>query len=373
MLFINSFKNLINDILRYKKVMAICFFAFTVSFFVFAYYTIAIDIDKNESKDWAAFEEAKTVNAVAFGKAASLENIPFEKMNINNAILSNILLYVDASANYRVAEVVLYGFQLDYPLCYGRYPNEQDMSADYPCVVIGREIERLTYKRNGKDFLKINNEEYMVTGITASGKSNVYDYLIILYYKNLGNNVKKDIQYYKTNAGVPISFFLKDNDDLVTSFINTRINENTRDNYWELIDDDFFHFSNAVSDNTKNKVICIYLLSLVLILLAISFWYEQNKKDFIIRRLMGFTLPRIVGLVCGRLTFVIVPAFILAEVVLYFVNLAEGLYRITNGMVLLIHMKIFIVYIIIIMLLVVVTFSVKLYKDQPAKLLKEDS
>lgn len=366
---INSVGKELIKLFRYGTVTMVALSGFVLSFFMFSYYNSAKRIDINEADDREKYAYNSSVAFVAYGKAFDFECINYEEFAECDVVVADTLFYVGDSDYPRTSDVVLHSDKLIYPLIEGRYPNQQDLESGAPCVVLGKYLKRDTYSKCGKDYIKINGDEYYVTGYIAAEKSTILDYKVILYYQCIGDNAKKDIEYYKNNAGVFITF------NSETDILGYR---ELLDKYVKLYPDnlsetyyDNFKFTDSISADSRKIAVIIYIFSIVVIVLAVVYWYMSNQKEFAIRRACGYSIGGIILLIARRLMVLLGIALLISELIIFRVNWLEKDFDLYNMENYANQITVLLKYIIITVPVVLLFPIIKVCTDKPDALLRK--
>lgn len=120
------------------------------------------------------FSELKVLIG-AVGEIARLEDVNLMLNDASTSCLSEVFLYGDISKWY--------------PLIEGRYPTSEELEEHVRVALIGKNHAKEIYERETNDYIMIESEEYLVTGIVGTTKSNLWANTILLFVDSLGENV----------------------------------------------------------------------------------------------------------------------------------------------------------------------------------------
>lgn len=256
-----------------------------VSLFAFLYCDIANKIIRDEKKDIDRCKYLVDVPYLVYGDSEIIDSI--SKANIKNVdiIVNGLTEYVGEIEMPRLIEISMTDSIYKYPIITGRYPNCNDLrNENTPCLVLGKAMKRYTYRKNDNDYILVNNSEYIVTGYIGLKTSNILDYSVILFYSNVSEEIKKDIYYYGDKMGVMVHFLSDISEDAVDEIENNAI-----DNNYVRTEDELFFASGQKEKIYRIMAMCIYLFSVVLIVLVMYYSYIIRRKEYAIKRTFGYS------------------------------------------------------------------------------------
>lgn len=371
MLNTNLFKIALIKLFRYGFVGISVFSGLSLSFFMFCYYDTAKKIDADESSDRKTYEYNNTEAYIVYGKEIQLTDIHYEDFAGCYAVVMNTMLYEGNNERPRTAEVVMHGNELIYPIAAGRYPTQEDLTSGESCAVLGKSLKRDTYSRNGRDYIKINGDEYYVTGYVAAENSVIFNHKVILYYECIGMGASKDLTYYKNNAGIFLVFSSDTDMSVYADFF-----EHYEKEYPENLFPTNFqssYSSAAVRSESREIAILIYAFSSVLVILSITYWYISNKKEIVIRRAYGYSKGSIILLIIKRILGLLLLAIIASELFMIFFNRMEGSFSIFSTEDFLWQISVILKYIVVTIPLMLIIPIIRICMDEPDTLIKECS
>lgn len=369
MLNTNLFKSALIKLFRYGFVGISVFLGLALSFFMFCYYDAAKKIDINESSDIKKYQYNNTEAYIVYGQEIQLTDIHYKDFADCNAVVMDTMFYEGDNELIRTADVVMYGNELIYPIIAGRYPTQQDLASGESCIVLGKSLKRDTYSRNGRDYIKINGDEYYVTGYVAAENSAIFNHKVILYYECIGMGALKDLEYYKNNAGI----FLVFSSDTDMSVYADSFAQYEKEYSENLFATDFQSFYSSVAANSESRkiAILIYTFSSVLVILSIIYWYISNKKEIVIRRAYGYSKNSIILLILKRIFGLLFWAIMTSELFMIFLNRMEGSFSIFSTEDFLWQINVILKYIVVTIPLVLIIPVTRICTDEPDTLIKE--
>lgn len=298
---------------------------FVVSFLMFQYYDTANRIIENEKDDKEEYRYSSTLCCYGFSDDLDIKDLCEYNFDDNVAMIVDLNMYVGDVDMPRLTNVVLGDGKLKYPLISGHYPTEEQLNSGEPIACLGKKLKPYTYKKQGKDYIKINKEEYLVTGYVSTGNSGIYDFMPFLYYECLGDKAKKDLLFYKRMLGINILFqsdSMNHND--LKEFVEPYIQINqpyisiSPQNY------EMFVASEAKDKDFKDMVIIIYIFSLMLVIMVVNYWYDINHHEYIVRRIFGYSTIQLAIRIIAKFFKYIVIAIVITEFSMYLIGIVEN-------------------------------------------------
>lgn len=222
--------------------------------------------------------------------------------------ISSIPLYADTEEEFCLMNVYLHlPESFPYPVIDGTVPTKELLAGKEPVIVLGQGVKSdVIHKKNG-DYYKVCGEEYRVIAYVAAEESNSLDYAKILFYDCLGEKAKSDIDYYALTTGVTL-IFRSDTLNLTEYYqekqklVEDRVEQMS---YSQDILEDSYSVDNSLIDYQKYAYL-LYIFSLVLIVIVIELWIVQRKKEFAIRRALGYSRYQIIRMISQELIKIIV-------------------------------------------------------------------
>lgn len=364
-----TFRSILCRMFRYGGVSILLFTAFSLSFFMFNYFNVASKIDDRERQDRATYKYDIQKYYMMYGKGVSISDLKIAQDKYVNVVLQDIDFYVGEVEYPRTSEVVVLGTALAYPIISGEYPSEEELNGEIPCVVLGKSLKRFTYERRNRDYIKINKEEYVVTGYVSAENSTVLDHKVILYYSNIGERVKQDIDYYKNSAAIVINVSASEKNEKYNEIVSA-YDGFDKANMMEIEYQDF-EFSDALSDNSRKMAKMIFAFSLMIIVLCIIFWYLCNFKEFAIRKACGYTYLNLAIMILSRVLGFLIGSILISEIVMYITDYLNQDNYFKGLDYCFVRVAIIIRYLIVVVPVTLIYPLVRVYKEKPDSLIRK--
>lgn len=311
-------------IFRKGITVLIIFMGFTLSFLMFLYYDTSKRLADAQKQDESIYRYNYGVTSFVFGDDFDLDMIHADDFPDCDIIAADLNFFVGELEMPRLSNVVLTDKPLIYPIVKGHYPKKEELDSKVSCAVLGKGLKRHTYSRDGKDYIKINKEEYLVTGYVAAAHSPILDNMVLVYYRNIGKQAIKEIQLWKKMMGINILF---QSNLLTTDEISSKLSayEKKHSPFFSVSTNEYpISFStNAAEEQYVDIAAVIYVFSLILITITINYWYTVNRKEYAIRRTYGYSYVRLVFRVIGEFIVYILFSIIITETVLLLTDVAE--------------------------------------------------
>lgn len=220
--------------------------------------------------------------------------VPLYADNEEGACLMNVYLHLPDPFPYHVKGGII--------------PTKEALTDGERVIVLGAGLKSGTIHKEDGDYYKVCGEEYRVIAYVNSETSNSLDHARILFYDFLGEKAKADIDYHNLTMGglnlvlrsdtVDLNEFLKEKkqilDDRMVEISGSEID--TEDNF--SIDNDLLQY--------QKFAYLLYLFSVVLIVAVIELWIVERKKEFAIRRAVGYSRSQIIKMISSELIKIIV-------------------------------------------------------------------
>ena len=168
---------------------------------------------------------------------------------------------------------------INLPMRQGRFFKASDFYKDNYVCVIGKDRINETYKKDNKRYLNINNKDYQVIGVLGYEKATLYDSYVFI---NMSTSDLKDARVFI------FDYLEKVDPDIISAEIRKYYVDNG------LIINELAkaaEFSEMVMPKIVTARWFIILLTacfLCLFLISIR-WIEQQKRDLVIKRIVGAT------------------------------------------------------------------------------------
>lgn len=336
------------DLARYKIHSIVLIFGFCIASVMFSY-SAGIMVNKDaEQKDIEACEYQYTACFCASPTAnASLERDVLTKDML--ALLDGIKGTGDVAVytsfininlgvyGLGTANIYFDGKMPKYRLIKGNFPTEEQLQSDGRYVVLGINKKDMTYRRNGRDYILIQEDEYEVTGYISAKNSRILDNKILLFYSCMGDRIKNNLLDYYRMGALNIIYESDTNSGVYTYMWDYLHN---LDAYEKEYAADESVYNIMVSDlgeqwystaaplpmyGTWAKL--IYVFCIVLLFYVMELWMQQRKEEFAIRKAFGYSDIKIMGLVMVQMAKLLLIAVILSELIISLLTFADvGIY-----------------------------------------------
>ncbi len=284
---------------------------------------------------------------------------------------SDVNVYNQASGEYFVDENVWH-----FPLVRGEYYTVDDVKKGNKVVLIGASLEDNAYKKNNKEYIKIEGEEYIVKGILGfENQASQWDGRMVMpctafpksYFEKAIND-KCDTLFlviYREDGD-----YSKD----ITTITNRaeKIFDNVAVNYNGPIESrNVLHLVAVNPDKILLIALVGYIVTLILSINITVYWMENRRYEISLRKAMGFSNGSIVKMIFGEMLGFVFIAFVLSLLLQLVLNVVMGS---IVDYVLKIYLPNLLVGIVVVFITSVITSVLpvaKAIKVQPAEVLKE--
>jgi hypothetical protein len=243
-----------------------------------------------------------------------------------NVMASGVPLYVDKLDAEHITSVMINQNEVTpFHFIEGDMPEENE-NPEQLCVVLGKACKKYTKQSQGKDYIRICGEDYLVTGYISAEHSVIYDNTILLFDGRLGEHTKAAIDYYASTIG--ITLVLQSNTiNMNEQYENVAFILEEYNIQANIVDEYEPWFSTElVSTNYRMYAYLTYIFSICIIIMVVEFWILQRRTELAIRRLDGFTTTQIIIMLAiemAKLLALTTIILFLIQVVLSLVN-GEG-------------------------------------------------
>lgn len=215
-----------------------------------------------------------------------------------------------------------------YYVVKGSMPTKEQLQAHEKVVVLGKGLKRDTFRKGDEDYYRICGEEYRVTGYISAEKSKALDSIRMLFYDGLGEKTKTEIDYNAASMGIMI--FLKSDTQNLMDIYNEK-NELLKNKVLNI------QFMNDAWDDTfvldiglmqyQQYAYLLYFFAILLVIMITELWITQRKKEFAIRRAVGYSRIQIAGMVSVDLLKMIVGSgviFLMLQILMQYFTQTIG-------------------------------------------------
>lgn len=213
--------------------------------------------------------------------------------------ISSIPLYADSEESFCQMNVYLHLPEtFPFPVTEKIPPAEVLSGSGEPVVILGQGVKSGVIHRENGNYYKICGEEYRVIAYAVSDNSNSLDYVRILFYDCMGEKARSDIDYSALTTGITL-IFRSDTVDLAGYYQEKQkllADRTLQFSYAQGILEDSYSVDNSLADYQKYAFL-LYVFSLVLVVMVTELWIVQRKKEFAIRRAVGYSGYQIIGMI----------------------------------------------------------------------------
>ncbi len=339
-----------------------------ISIFMFRYVREASRLEEREARD---FSRMKYSNEIAFSIAD--DNIELDDLNkffsedVNLSAVE-ISLFLDDIGYCYMSEVIISANDYLYPIVKGSYPSKSRLDSGEPCVILGKELHKYTYKKNGKQYIKICGDEYEVTGYISMYESSVLDHRIILFNGCLSPGVKDDIRYYFNSTGIVcIVGFDSGEKEIVENGLSKLCKEYEN----SLMYDNYVRFAESSKVEEQHILYAkeLFVFALLTLIMFGSLWMLQLRKEIAIRRAFGYSIGKILFGLCVKIIVLTVLSAITVEIVINIINIASGKIFIISKKYIFEALSDYVFSGIIIVVVLIVPCAISIIKNNTLKLL----
>ena len=208
-----------------------------------------------------------------------------------------------------------------YDVVEGSFPTQEQIESGEPMIVLGKCLKTDTYQKSGIDYYKICGEEYRVAAYVSASNSVGLDAVRLLFYNCLGDKTKEEIDYTASTLG--LTLYLESDSRNLTDFYNEKqqlLNDRVRQMFTlDDMENSLFTIDTGLIQYQQYAYL-LYLFSIILIIMITEFWIAQRKKEFAIRRAVGYSKWQIIRMLAGELFKLILIASV-------FLLLAQLIFR----------------------------------------------
>ena len=236
---------------------------------------------------------------------------PFRGQNMT-AVINEVHLYIDDIDEVHLCRVYLQWDSHDCPYdVVSGYIPDTNMEYTENLVVLGKALKKDTRTRGGNEYISICNEDYQVAGYISSKNSVIYDHSVILFANAIGEHCREEIenQTDENKALLGLVLLLYSDETDINAWMNN--NRDLIQKYFSVFTiftdyDVSFGLGSAIRDVGYMKyAYLLYVFSLVILIMIIRFWILERKKEFIVRRIVGYERGQIIRLIAKELAAMI--------------------------------------------------------------------
>ncbi len=296
-------------IFRYPLAAWSLFISFVIGYLSIFYGTKLLVTMKNEREHKEQYSFANEQGV--FLQSADPESrlwVLCEEKEYHIAI-QNFYIFYDEAGSYPANIVMNTNGEEKYPIIKGQYPDEEILQSGEKVVLLGRGLKESVYEKEGKEYIKIFSEEYRVLGYISDVDTVIYDYQAVLFYDNLGENLKEELKSYYIN-GI----------EILAASDTVSIDE--MELFEKLQKAGFLCSGTSIESMTATGIgansfrmdylALIYLFGMLNCIAAVKFSLTERMGEITIRKIHGFSRRQLVLLLYKELTGILIPASLAA-------------------------------------------------------------
>ncbi len=164
----------------------------------------------------------------------------------------------------------------------GTMPSNAGVETGTAAIVIGQHHKQYSKVLNGKRYISINGEDYLVTGIVGNKNSDYFDYLLITEFQYLTNEAKKQLSTdFASDISIQSDNGLgKDKDVIINNAKKMNIDVSVTEVY---SNGDAYN-----DDGLTSMYTFMYVFCLINCIIASEFFVWERYDEIIIRKAYGF-------------------------------------------------------------------------------------
>lgn len=265
---------------------------------------------------------------------SSVMNKLFSKIdNDTGLFINDLLLHTNASEVNAYNKVSGEYFTNDnvwhYPLISGNYYTADDVKKGNKVVVLGSNLLKRAYERNGNKYIEIEEEEYLIKGVIGiPNEESSWDNRIIMpctsmpknYFENNLQRDLEDISFVIYNEKGEYSQDIKQ----INAEGKKLFDNFTLDYLGELQDDNSLKVVVENPDFLLFVALIGYIITIIFAINITVFWIEKRKYEISVRKAFGFTNGSIIKMIFKEMIGFAIISFIIAIIVQFLIGLAVG-------------------------------------------------
>lgn len=265
---------------------------------------------------------------------SSVMNKLFSKIdNDTGLFINDLLLHTNASEVNAYNKVSGEYFTNDnvwhYPLISGNYYTADDVKKGNKVVVLGSNLLKRAYERNGNKYIEIEEEEYLIKGVIGiPNEESSWDNRIIMpctsmpknYFENNLQRDLEDISFVIYNEKGEYSQDIKQ----INAEGKKLFDNFTLDYLGELQDDNSLKVVVENPDFLLFVALIGYIITIIFAINITVFWIEKRKYEISVRKAFGFTNGSIMKIIFKEMIGFAIISFIIAIIVQFLIGLAVG-------------------------------------------------
>ena len=222
--------------------------------------------------------------------------------------IKDLLKYTDNNYNFAVyhdydenIREIFYTNKFAYfPMLSGRFFNGEDFASRENYAVIGKKHEKDIFKKNNKQYISVNGEDYQVLGVFGTDTDTVFDNKILTSNKVKGDN--KSVIFY-------IDCFFNDSDNFINSVLENLQASGIKA---EPISTEQSVLSGIIPDFLYSRWFGMLIICQLICVILLTFeWINTKKKEIAVKRLLGHSSAAIMISTCSGYILNAASAFII--------------------------------------------------------------
>lgn len=240
----------------------------------------------------------------------------------SNIIFSEITTYIDESKKNELFEIncELFNKIQDwrYPILEGSYYDTEDIKYSNKVILIGKQLNKYTFREHEEKYIKVAGEKYKVLGIIGDKKkSTPWDYQLFMPITSIPKSIKNElIDLKNVSCTIYNSHISTLNDcEIIKKNIlkmddKATITINELENKQEMIANTF-----GSNDTLIITAFLIFIISIINSTNMTSFWIDERKLEIGIKKAFGFNNYNISFMIFKEIISIIFIASIVSLII----------------------------------------------------------
>lgn len=298
----------LNKIFRYKM-STICFIIGIIVSYLAIYFGVA-----NQREIEYAIKETKKYE---YEYSCDYSAIFKDKLYIpnygqGNCTIKSFPVSVDERGTDVLCNIIVYANEELLLPFLGNVSVSEYVSVQEPIAIIGENYKDYTDTKDGKDYIYINGERYRVAAYLSGEISKEFDGYVILFYDNVGENVRS--QLFDSNGSSQIFISLESNLHDINAYSKTLINDVSPYGllYREAKDEDYYGMVSVIK---TRSYFWVFTYCLLIDVIVSCYWVYERRRELSIRRAFGYSKKDVVKLMLSDFFGQLLPALLCAAVI----------------------------------------------------------
>ncbi len=284
--------NIVNKVFRYKQV-SVCFMIGILILMItlMGGITIVNDaLNKEADRQYAQYKNKVVIDFNMYGEYDELFDL-LKNVKTGNIKLSGKLgAYYNAVGGTYIGDVLIVcNEEANYKLLRGCLPGQAGNTHERQ-VAVGTGKLDMIYEADGVEYIDINGEAYVVTGIIGSESSDYWISKVVFVWDYIGDELKKSI----ARNGVGTLYYESDTEDvgkhygelykLAANELGSRLVMSG-----QIVGDGESIVSENIGKNHIEINGVIYLFCIIDCIIISNLWFATRKREFAIRKVCGMS------------------------------------------------------------------------------------